>query len=83
MAQWQMGFPGSEMVKSPPASAGSTNDVGLIPGLGISPAVGNVTHSSNFAWKTPWTEEPGALQFMGVTKRQIGLSTITTINFNV
>ena len=22
-------------------------------------------HSSIFAWKIPWTEEPGGLQFMG------------------
>ena len=25
-------------------------------------------HSSIFAWKTPWTEESGRLQSMGVTK---------------
>ena len=24
-----------------------------------------VTHSSTFAWKIPWTEEPGKLQSMG------------------
>ena len=24
-----------------------------------------VTHSSTFAWKIPWTEEPGRLQLMG------------------
>ena len=23
------------------------------------------THSSTLAWKVPWTEEPGRLQFMG------------------
>ena len=23
------------------------------------------THSSSLAWKIPWTEEPGRLQFMG------------------
>ena len=23
-------------------------------------------HSSTFAWKTPWTEEPGRLQSMGL-----------------
>ena len=22
-------------------------------------------HSSTFAWRIPWTEEPGGLQFMG------------------
>ena len=24
------------------------------------------THSSNLAWKIPWTEEPGGLQSMGL-----------------
>ena len=24
-----------------------------------------VTHSSNFAWRIPWTEEPGGLLLMG------------------
>ena len=24
--------------------------------------LGNATHSSILAWKTPWTEEPGGLQ---------------------
>ena len=35
---WYMGFPGSSVVKNPPAYAG---DVGLIPGLGRSPGGGN------------------------------------------
>ena len=26
------------------------------------------THSSTFAWKIPWTEEPGRLQSMGVQR---------------
>ena len=26
---------------------------------------GMATHSSILAWSTPWTEEPGCLQFMG------------------
>ena len=26
------------------------------------------THSSILAWKTPWTEEPGGLQSMGLQK---------------
>ena len=26
------------------------------------------THSSIFAWRIPWTEGPGVLQSMGVTK---------------
>ena len=27
-------------------------------------------HSSILAWRIPWTEEPGGLQSMGVTKSQ-------------
>ena len=29
---------------------------------------GMVTHSSIFAWRIPWTEEPGRLQSMGLQK---------------
>ena len=29
---------------------------------------GMTTHSSILAWRIPWTEEPGRLQFHGVTK---------------
>ena len=29
---------------------------------------GMATHSSNHAWRIPWTEEPGWLQSMGVRK---------------
>ena len=32
------------------------------------------TNSSNVAWKIPWTEEPGRLEPMGVTKSQTRLS---------
>ena len=31
---------------------------------------GWTTHSSILAWSIPWTEEPGGLQSMGVTKSQ-------------
>ena len=33
------------------------------------------THSSTLAWKIPWTEEPGRLQYMG-SKRAISLSSV-------
>ena len=36
-------------------------DLGLIPGLGRSPGKEMATHSIIFAWRTPWTEEPGEL----------------------
>ena len=32
------------------------------------------TQSGIPAWKTPWTEEPGGLQFMGLQKSQTQLS---------
>ena len=38
--------------------------VGLIPGLGRSPGGGHGSHSSFFAWRIPWTEEPGGLQYI-------------------
>ena len=37
--------------------------MGLIPGLGRSPGVGNGIPLQ--AWKIPWTEESGRLQAMG------------------
>ena len=37
------------------------------------------THSSILAWRIPWTEEPGGLQFMGSQKSQTRLGTHTHI----
>ena len=34
-------------------------------------------HSSILAWRIPWTEEPGGLQPMGVTKSRTRLSDFT------
>ena len=53
------------MVKSPAASAG---DAGLVPGLRRPPEKEMATHSSVLAWKIPWTEEPGGLQFIGLQR---------------
>ena len=39
--------------------------MGSIPGLGRSPGGGNGTPLQHFAWRNPWTEEPGGLQSMG------------------
>ena len=33
------------------------------------------THSSILAWRIPWTEEPGRLQFMGLQRVGHDLST--------
>ena len=58
------------MVKNPPTDAG---DTGSIPGLARAPGVGSGNHSNTgksenpifLAWKIPWTEQPGGLQFIG------------------
>ena len=56
------------MVKNLPANAGDTRDVGLIPGSGRLPGGGHGNHSSTLAWRIPWTEEPGRLQFIGLQR---------------
>ena len=48
-------------------SACNPGDPGLIPGLGRSPGSGGLaTHSSMVAWRTPWTEESGRPQSVGL-----------------
>ena len=56
------GFPGGSEVK---ASACNVGDLGSIPGSGRSPGEGNGNPLQYFAWRTPWTEEPGRLQSTG------------------
>ena len=51
--------------KNPPTNAGDSSDVGLIPGSGRSPGVGNRNISSILAWKIPWAEVSGRLEPMG------------------
>ena len=58
-----MGFPGGSGGKE---SAGNAEDLVLVPVVGRSPGEGMATHSSILAWRTPWTEEPGRLQSMGL-----------------
>ena len=58
-------FPGGSVIKNLPANEG---DVGPVPGWGRSLEKEMATHSSILTWKTPWTEEPGGLQFMGCKK---------------
>ena len=53
-----MGFPGGSDSKE---SACNVEALGWEDPL----EKGMVTHSSILAWKIPWTEEPGRLQFMG------------------
>ena len=50
------------MVKNLPANAG---DVGLIPSREDPLEESTAKHSSIFAWRIPWTEDPGRLQSTG------------------
>ena len=56
------GFPGGLDGK---ASACNAGDLGSIPGSRRSLGEGNGNQSSTLAWKIPWMEDPGRLQFMG------------------
>ena len=59
------------MVNNLPAGVGDVRDAGSIPVSG-GPLEEEMatTHPSILAWKIPWTEEAGRLQYMGVTKSQ-------------
>ena len=60
------GFPDDSVVKNPPANAGDTRDVGLIPGSGRSPGGGMAMHAGILAWRIPWTGEPDRLQYIAL-----------------
>ena len=59
------GFPSGSAVKNLPAVQ-ETQEM-LVQSLGQEDPLeeGMATHSSIFAWRIPWTAEPGGLQFMG------------------
>ena len=54
-------FSTAQMVKNPPAMQTWAPSLGQEDSLEKEMAI----HSSILAWKVPWTEEPGGLQFMG------------------
>ena len=58
------GFPGSLVVKNPPANAGDKRL--WVPFLGQEDLLKEkmATHSDILAWRIPWTEEPGGPQFI-------------------
>ena len=55
-----MGFPGCSVVKNLPTNAGVAGDMSQEDPLEEEKA----THSTILAWKIPWTEEPGGVQFI-------------------
>ena len=58
------GFPDGSDSKESACNAGNP---GLIPGLGRSPGEEN-GNPLQYAWRIPWTEEPGRLQSMGLQR---------------
>ena len=55
-------------VKNLPANAGDVRE-GFDPWVEkIPPEKETATHSSTLSWKSPWTEKPGGLQFMGLQR---------------
>ena len=60
-----LGFPGGSDSKESTCNAGV---LGSIPGLGRSPGGGHGNPHSILAWRSPWTEEPGGLQSMGLQR---------------
>ena len=59
-----MDFSGGIVVKNLTANAGDSRDLGSICGWERTSGVGNGNQLQYFAWKIPWTEEPGGLQSM-------------------
>ena len=53
------------MVKNLPANSGDKRDAGSIPGSEAPLEKKMETHPSIFAWRIPWTEEPGRPQSVG------------------
>ena len=53
------------MVKNPLANAGEQETWVWFLGWEDPLEEGTATHSSIFAWRTPWTEEPGGLCSLG------------------
>ena len=60
--QGRVDFPCTSDGKGSSCNAGAP---GSTPGSGRSLEKGMAIHSSILAWRIPWTEEPGGLQFVG------------------
>ena len=66
-----LSFPGGLDGKE---SACNVGDLGSIPGLGRSPGEGH-GNTLQYSGESPWTEEPGGLQYMGL--QRVGLDCVT------
>ena len=68
-------FPATQMVKNMPVRK-ETRVRSL--GWEVSLEEGKAVHSSILAWRIPWTEKPGRLQFMGSQRVRHNCVTNTT-----
>ena len=68
------GFPDGTVVKTPPANAGDIRDLGLIPGSGGSPGVGNGNPLQDSCLGNPKDGGAWRVTVHGVAKSQTGLS---------
>ena len=72
--QRKEGFPGGSVVKNPPANARDTRDVGLIPGWGRSPGIGNGNPLQYYCLENSMGRGAWEATVHGVTKSQTQLS---------
>ena len=68
------------MVKYPPANAGDEET--QVRSLGQQDPLEKerATYSSILAWRIPWTEEPGELEYMGSPRDDVHARTITILH---
>ena len=64
MTSFLVNSPGGAVVKNLFVNASDSRDAVLIPRLEDPLKKEMGTHSNILAWKIPWTEEPGRLQYM-------------------
>ena len=64
------------VVKNLSASAEDTRDADQSLGQEDALKEGTATHSSIFAWRIPWTEEPGRLQ--SIASQRVGHKQLST-----
>ena len=66
------------VVKNPPANAGDTRDMNLIPGLGRSPAGGHSNSLQYSCLNNPFDRGVWRATVHGVAKNQTGLKQLST-----
>ena len=67
-SHFPVGFPSGSALKNLPAMQEPQETQARSLGQEDPLQKGTATHSSILAWKIPWTEEPGGLQFIGSQK---------------